>query len=1145
MKKSKALLLSLVSLSLVSCRDTRINSNRLSNSESTTFESTSSDSKDTSNNLSSSNSDTASSSKESSSSNSSKDSSSSISSSDGSSSSSGDSSSSESSTTSVTEKEVISIPTLSNGSISSNKQEAMVGETIILTINPDAGYQLKSLKINGEEVEVDENNQVQVVVTKDMTITAEFELIDYSITIDSTSIKNGTVTSDKSSANLNDTITLTVTPDKGYRLKSLKVNGQEVVVDENNQASVTVTKNMTVTAEFEAIDYTVNIDSTTIENGTITSDKDTANIGETITLTVTPNEGYQLKSLKVNGEEVTVDENNQAKVVVSENMYVTAEFEAIDYAIEIDEASIKNGKVTSDKETANLGETITLTITPDEGYKLKSLKVNGIEVEVDVNNQVKVTVTKDMTVTAEFESLDFNVVIDSENIIHGSVSADKTSAKIGEAITLTVTPDTDYYLNSLTVNGQLVNVDENNQAKVVMTKDGMTISATFGDSLIINSIDETTIARISKMENCIVKLSSDITIDTLPTCIGSITYDLNGHTIKTTSGNSLISSQNTEEDIKKSIIITNGTIKDESTTGCSSIIDASYYASLTLDNVNISNTTEYTGSSSAIILPSNGDTSISSLTLNYTGDYGISTKVDATNTVEATISDSTIVVTSNDKNNTGILINNSNYSLNITSSSITGDRQALVGRNGSYSLTDSTFTNTGKYVLASEENATKDENYKTVDNSWGDENEVVSASVTLGDETSTTSTVTANIDSCKFNSTEDTAGLSIHSDTLSSSTDKTTVTIDAISYMNAYSAIDNDKDTNTTLNILNYYSKTANELSSMSSSTSDLYEISGVITEIDSTEGYVTIKDSSNKEIKAKIYTTNTYSYKSSTFSFDTDNNTLAYATLFVGHEVTVAGLVTKGSSEVTLEKAVLLYSYAPAANITLPTDTSKGSVSLSVNGIETTDIKIGDSVTVNVTPVDGYSVSTIFVNHADNTTSVITDSKTFIAQDKDEIKVTYSGSGYYELSCAVFSEDHDNNNNDVFTEDYSKTIGDFTYSLKSAGTSKAHVIRNDCVHLIYAKTDSTLLQDYFEIKCNNGTITRIEYDVVSTGSQYRGYSYNGYPVQYKITGKSGSYNSSTRIFSGNATAVSLSANILNSGSVAGITGARIWYTKK
>ena len=48
------------------------------------------------------------------------------------------------------------------------------------------------------------------------------------------------------------------------------------------------------------------------ENGTVTADKSTAEAGETVTLTVTPDEGYVVNSVTVvdqNGDPVDMDEN--------------------------------------------------------------------------------------------------------------------------------------------------------------------------------------------------------------------------------------------------------------------------------------------------------------------------------------------------------------------------------------------------------------------------------------------------------------------------------------------------------------------------------------------------------------------------------------------------------------------------------------------------------------------------------------------------------------------------------------------------------------------------------------------------------------------------------------------------------------------
>ncbi|MBO5305554.1 MAG: leucine-rich repeat protein, partial [Clostridia bacterium] len=71
----------------------------------------------------------------------------------------------------------------------------------------------------------------------------------------------------------------------------------------------------------------------TAENGTVTSDKDTAAEGDTVTLTVTPTEGYELDTLAAtdaNGD--PVDINHNTFTMPASNVTVTATFKKIVYA---------------------------------------------------------------------------------------------------------------------------------------------------------------------------------------------------------------------------------------------------------------------------------------------------------------------------------------------------------------------------------------------------------------------------------------------------------------------------------------------------------------------------------------------------------------------------------------------------------------------------------------------------------------------------------------------------------------------------------------------------------------------------------------------------------------------------------------------
>lgn len=74
----------------------------------------------------------------------------------------------------------------------------------------------------------------------------------------------------------------------------------------------------------------------------------------------------------------------------------------------------QNGVVTADKTSARLGETVTLTVMPENGYLLKSLMVNGKEsVQNVIDGKLSVTVLGNITVDAVFESAYVNGLITS------------------------------------------------------------------------------------------------------------------------------------------------------------------------------------------------------------------------------------------------------------------------------------------------------------------------------------------------------------------------------------------------------------------------------------------------------------------------------------------------------------------------------------------------------------------------------------------------------------------------------------------------------------------------------------------------------------------------------------------------------------
>lgn len=306
----------------------------------------------------------------------------------------------------------ITIEPAENGTVTPDKTTAKYDDFVTLTVTPATGYELEQLRVMDDETPItiwsEEGGYVFNMPANGVTVTATFKAIDYIINI--VSSENGTVTADKATANMGETVTLTITPDEGYELESLRVIYDDAIVPlTEGNTFVMRACNAAIIADFKMIDYTVTIEPS--ESGTVTTDKETANMGETITLTVAPATGYEFDQLTVMDDETQVDvtittDGKYTFVMPAGNVEVSATFKMTDYTVTIQPA--ENGTVTADKATANMGETVTLTITPNEGYELDEIHMmNGTTrlttVSEDEGNHTFVMPANNVVISTRFK----------------------------------------------------------------------------------------------------------------------------------------------------------------------------------------------------------------------------------------------------------------------------------------------------------------------------------------------------------------------------------------------------------------------------------------------------------------------------------------------------------------------------------------------------------------------------------------------------------------------------------------------------------------------------------------------------------------------------------------------------------------------
>ena len=256
---------------------------------------------------------------------------------------------------------VTAIPT-EGGSVVPNKTAAKEGDVIELTVTPntDKGYTLDTLTVKDAEGEIetkrsdvmssDSSGYTFAVRKSDVTVEAKFIIPDlYKITC--VPADGGTVTSDKSDnqATTGETVKLTVAPNTsgGYVLKKLTVtrddDGSAVSFMRINETTYDFAEytfkmpdsDVTVQAGFY-IPRLINVPENVV-GGSVKSEPATAGSGETVALTVTANEGYQLKAdfpkvADAGGKAIAltkVDEKTYTFTMPDSVVTVSVEFEAV------------------------------------------------------------------------------------------------------------------------------------------------------------------------------------------------------------------------------------------------------------------------------------------------------------------------------------------------------------------------------------------------------------------------------------------------------------------------------------------------------------------------------------------------------------------------------------------------------------------------------------------------------------------------------------------------------------------------------------------------------------------------------------------------------------------------------------------------
>ena len=252
------------------------------------------------------------------------------------------------------------------------------------------------------------------------------------------------------------------------------------------------------------------VTSTVTGSGSVSPSSTTVNEGESVTLTITPAEGYGIFSVTDNGTSVQVTPSGMTYTIsnIAADHAIAVVFKPL---FTITTSAGEGGSITPTTEVLE-GESFTVTATPNAHYKVSHFIVDGVDVGT-IDNYTFQNLDADHTIHVDFELITYTITTSAGE--GGTISPESSTVVEGDDVTLTITPNTGYSIVSVTDNGTSVQVTPSGMTYTISNiQENHTVTAEFVALYTVSTI--TTEGGSVSPESSTVAAGSDITLTITP-----------------------------------------------------------------------------------------------------------------------------------------------------------------------------------------------------------------------------------------------------------------------------------------------------------------------------------------------------------------------------------------------------------------------------------------------------------------------------------------------------------------------------------------------------------------------------------------------------------------------------------------------------
>lgn len=321
------------------------------------------------------------------------------------------------------------------------------GANVVYTFTPDAGYAIEGVVVNGNNIGAPTTYTV-TDIHSDYDIMVTFTDINYTLT--SSSFGHGTITPEGTTLVAeNGTQVYTLVPDDCYTVSEVLVDGVSYLneLEDNTLTLDSIQSDMNIQAYFQIKTY--NVTTTAAEGGFIT-EGGVVNCGSDVELTITADACHNIDSVVVNGVNAGAVETYTISAIDTDYT-VAAYFSIKTYTITSSVNDTVMGTITA-TDTFDCGETPTYEITPNDGYYIVDVTVDGVSQGI-ITSYTFGSLDADHTIDAEFAMYTYTLTATANVGVTSTPALGDTVVDYNASVTYTFTVDSCYEIADVLVDG--------------------------------------------------------------------------------------------------------------------------------------------------------------------------------------------------------------------------------------------------------------------------------------------------------------------------------------------------------------------------------------------------------------------------------------------------------------------------------------------------------------------------------------------------------------------------------------------------------------------------------------------------------------------------------------------------------------------